>query len=142
GGMGGGGERELRASVEGRDALVAVLSSSDFDPEMFTASDQAALGSEWGWMGGNATKAMESGMDGMVDDDLAYVAPWGFTPSDIAAPVLIVQGDDDRIVPRSHGEWLAQHIKNAELWLRPDDGHISVLNAGDAALDWLVAALG
>ena len=25
----------------------------------------------------------------------------------------------------------------AELWLRPDDGHVSVLDAAEAALDWL-----
>jgi hypothetical protein len=28
-------------------------------------------------------------------------------------------------------------IRSAELWLRPDDGHISVLHAAEAALDWL-----
>jgi hypothetical protein len=41
------------------------------------------------------------------------------------------------MVPSSHGEWLAAHCPTAELWLRPGDGHISVLSAGVAALDWL-----
>jgi hypothetical protein len=40
-------------------------------------------------------------------------------------------------VPSSHGEWLARHIRSAELWLPPDDGHISVLNSGATAIDWL-----
>jgi pimeloyl-ACP methyl ester carboxylesterase len=38
-------------------------------------------------------------------------------------------GGQDRIVPSTHGEWLARHIRSAELWQRPDDGHISVLSS-------------
>jgi pimeloyl-ACP methyl ester carboxylesterase len=71
----------------------------------------------------------------MVDDDLAYVASWGFDPGQVRAPVLILQGGQDRIAPSSHGNWLARQIRSAEVWLRPDDGHISVLNSGPAALD-------
>ena len=42
-----------------------------------------------------------------------------------------------RVVPSSHGEWLSRRCPTSELWLRPDDGHISVLNHGAAALGWL-----
>jgi pimeloyl-ACP methyl ester carboxylesterase len=73
----------------------------------------------------------------MIDDNLAYVASWGFEPASVRPPVLILHGGDDRVVPSSHGEWLARHCRSAELWLRPDDGHISVLRSGVAALDWL-----
>jgi len=41
------------------------------------------------------------------------------------------------IVPRSHAVWLARRCHAADLWLRPDDGHISVRNSPVAALDWL-----
>jgi hypothetical protein len=41
-------------------------------------------------------------------------------------------------VPSSHGKWLARQIRSAELWLRADAGHISILNSGTAALDWLL----
>jgi pimeloyl-ACP methyl ester carboxylesterase len=74
----------------------------------------------------------------MVDDDLAYVAPWGLDPAQVRVPVLLLHGAQDRVVPSSHGEWLARRIRSAELWLRPDDGHVSVLQAGTAALDWLL----
>ena len=38
------------------------------------------------------------------------------------------------------GAWLAGRCPDAELWLRPDDGHVSVLGScGVAALDWLAA---
>jgi pimeloyl-ACP methyl ester carboxylesterase len=72
-----------------------------------------------------------------VDDDLVYVAPWGFDPGQVSAPVLYLHGGQDRMVPSSHGEWLARHTRSSELWLRPDDGHISVLSSAPAALGWL-----
>ena len=37
----------------------------------------------------------------------------------------------------SHGRWLAERTPSAELWLRPEDGHISVLHSAAAALGWL-----
>jgi hypothetical protein len=40
-------------------------------------------------------------------------------------------------VPSSHSEWLARRCPSAELWLSPEDGHISVLNSGAAAMEWL-----
>jgi hypothetical protein len=43
------------------------------------------------------------------------------------------------MVPSAHGAWLAARCPDAELWLRPDDGHVSVLGScAVAALDWLV----
>ncbi len=73
----------------------------------------------------------------MVDDDLAYVAPWGFDPAGVNAPVLLLHGGQDRVAPSAHARWLSGTIPAAELWLRPDDGHISVLSSAEAALGWL-----
>jgi pimeloyl-ACP methyl ester carboxylesterase len=137
-GMGPAGAAELRAAAGGRAALMDYLTSSEFDPELFTPADHAALKGAWHWLGVISGRALEGGLGGMVDDDLAYVAPWGFDPAQVSAPVLIVQGGQDRIAPSSHGRWLASHIRSAELWLRPDDGHISVLSSGQAAMDWLL----
>jgi pimeloyl-ACP methyl ester carboxylesterase len=137
-GMGTAGAAELRAAAGGRAALLDYLTSSEFDPELFTPADHAALKGTWHWLGIISERALESGLGGMVDDDLAYVAPWGFDPGQVSAPVLIVQGGQDRIAPSSHGKWLARRIHSAELWLRPDDGHISVLSSSEAALDWLL----
>ena len=38
---------------------------------------------------------MASGLDPLVDDDVAYVTPWGVELSHIAAPVLLVHGAED-----------------------------------------------
>jgi pimeloyl-ACP methyl ester carboxylesterase len=137
-GMAPAGAAELRAAAGGRAALMDYLTSSEFDPELFTPADHAALKGAWHWLGVISGHALEGGLSGMVDDDLAYVAPWGFEPERVGPPVLIVQGGQDRIAPSSHGKWLARRIRSAELWLRPDEGHISVLSAGEAAMDWLV----
>jgi len=137
-GMGPAGAAELRAAAGGRAALESYLASNDFDPELFTPADHAALAGAWGWLGAVAGRAMKGGLGGMVDDDLAYVDSSGFDPGQISAPVLILQGGQDRIAPSSHGRWLARQIPSVELWLRPDDGHISVLNSGAAAMEWLL----
>jgi pimeloyl-ACP methyl ester carboxylesterase len=76
-------------------------------------------------------------MEGFIEDVLAGVGPWGFDPAEVAAPALFVHGGRDRVVPCSHGEWLARRCPSAELWLRPGDGHISILNRGATALTWL-----
>lgn len=138
GGMADAGAAELRAAAAGRAPLVDYLASTEFDPEIFTPADRAALAGAWSWLGKLAGRATAAGLGGMVDDDLAYVAPWGFDPRQVSPPVLILQGGQDRIAPSSHGTWLAGQIHSAEFWLRPDDGHISVLNSGAAALDWLL----
>ena len=79
----------------------------------------------------------------MIDDELAYVTPWGFAPEQVRPPALFLCGGQDRMVPSAHSTWLARHCPAAHLWLRPDDGHISVLRScGVAALDWLVGQAG
>jgi pimeloyl-ACP methyl ester carboxylesterase len=137
-GMAASSEAELRAATGGRAALEDYLASTEFDPGQFTPSDHAALSGAWSWLGTVAGLALEGGLGGMVDDDLAYVAPWGFDATKAGAPVLFLHGCQDRVVPSSHSGWLALRCPSADIWLRPDDGHISVLNSGEAALDWLL----
>ena len=90
-------------------------------------------------MGADAVRAGDAGPDGLIDDDVAFVSPWGFELSRINAPVLLVQGGQDRVVPPAHAKWLQRHCPRAESWSRPDDGHVSVLEACPAAMDWLYA---
>ena len=136
-GFGPGGAAELRAAAAGRAALERHLAGSDDGPD-FTPEDEAALAGGWSWFLDVVDEhALAGGMGGFVDDDLAGVGAWGFDPADVVAPALFVHGGRDRVVPASHGEWLARRVPSAELWLHPEDGHISVLNHAAAALAWL-----
>ncbi|MEJ7816166.1 MAG: alpha/beta hydrolase, partial [Rubrobacter sp.] len=135
-GFGPGGAAELRAAAAGRDALEKHLAESEDEPD-FTPEDEAALAGEWSWFIDVVRTALAGGTGGFIDDDLAGVGAWGFDPADIVAPALFLHGGRDRVVPAAHGEWLARRCPSAELWLRPDDGHISILNQGAAAMGWL-----
>jgi pimeloyl-ACP methyl ester carboxylesterase len=137
-GMSDSGVASLRAAAGGRVAKERYeASGAEYDPEMFTPEDHAALSGEWSWVLEVVNPAVEAGPGGLIDDDLAYVSPWGFEPARVVAPVLLLHGGRDRVVPSSHGEWLARRCPSAELWLSPDDGHISVLHSGAAAMEWL-----
>jgi pimeloyl-ACP methyl ester carboxylesterase len=136
-GMSDGTRRELQAAVRGRDELEEVLAANEFDPQSFTPADYAALEGTWSWFNGIVETATANGLDGMITDDLSATAPWGFDLAEITAPTMIMHGTDDRMVPSSHGEWLAAHCPAAELGLRPGVGHISVLDSAPGALAWL-----
>jgi pimeloyl-ACP methyl ester carboxylesterase len=131
------GVAEQHAALAGRAALEAYLPTAESDPETFTAGDEAALGGAWSWLIGVVDRAMEQGNEGMVEDLLAGVRPWGFTLEDIAVPVLILHGVEDRMVPSAHGEWLAARCPSSELRLVRGAGHITVLDSAAAALEWL-----
>jgi pimeloyl-ACP methyl ester carboxylesterase len=136
-GMIDSGVTALRAAEAGRPAKVDYeTSGSEYDPE-FTTPDLAALSGTWSWLLGVTGPDAGAGLDGLVDDDIALVAPWGFDPGQIGVPTLLLHGARDRIVPSSHSIWLAERCHAAELRLTANDGHISILESSDSALKWL-----
>ncbi len=132
-----GGPRAARA---GRDERERYAQTDEFDEDSFTRADWAALEGTWASLGRDAAQAGAAGPEGLVDDDLALVTPWGFDVATITVPVLLVQGGEDRVIPPSHAEALMRAMPTSELWLRPRDGHVSVLDACAVAMDWLVDA--
>ena len=138
-GMAPSGEASLRAAAQGRAEKERYEAAAPDADDAFIPADHDALSGEWAWFGKVVGPALKAGSDALIDDDLAYVAPWGFDVAQIAAPTLFVHGERDRMVPRSHSVWNARHCRSSELWLRPDDGHISVLSSGAAAVEWLAA---
>lgn len=141
-GMADSGTASLRAAAAGREAKQRYEAAAEPGDMGFATADHEALAAEWGWFGKVVGPAMAAGPAPLIDDDLAYVAPWGFDPAEVRAPTLLLHGGADRVVPSAHGTWLARHIPDAELWLKPDDGHISILRSAPAALEWLATRVG
>ena len=135
-GMGPTSAKTLRAAALGRAARERV----DGGEPDFTPADWAALDGTWSWFGEVVGPALAGDPAAPVDDDLAYVRPWGADPATITAKTLIMHGADDLLIPAAHGEWLAGAIPGAELLLVPGEGHISVLNHGARAVAWLRTA--
>lgn len=87
-------------------------------------------------------RGLKGGVDGWVDDDLELLRPWGFALEEVRVPILIYQGSEDKMVPFSHGEWLANHLPQDKVrpHLLQGEGHISIfLGRMDEMLDGLLA---
>jgi pimeloyl-ACP methyl ester carboxylesterase len=57
-------------------------------------------------------------LEGCVQDNLSWCGTWDVALDAVTAPVLLVYGHDDLMVPALHGEWLAARLPNAQLQLR------------------------
>jgi pimeloyl-ACP methyl ester carboxylesterase len=132
----------LRAAVAGRAVKERYEAAPPPSDVPFTPADWEALAGDWAWFDSVVAPALAAGPAALIDDDLAYVGPWGFDPAAITAPVLIVHGAADEMVPAAHGEWLARRCPTAELRIVPGAGHVSVLRTAPATLQWLSAAEG
>jgi pimeloyl-ACP methyl ester carboxylesterase len=140
------GEETLREflekeAVQLRDAnatqLIAALDSllPDVDREVLTGElgEDTIAGLQYG---------LSAGVDGWLDDDLAFTRDWGFDLSAIEVPVSIWQGDADLMVPFAHGQWLARQVPNARTHLEAGQGHLSItVGAVERMLDELAGFL-
>lgn len=79
---------------------------------------------------------LEPGVDGWVDDDIAFTKPWGFDVESIRIPVYLSYGRSDNLVPAAHGDWLAAHIPGAEAHVS-DAGHMGDDAEIERQLAWL-----
>jgi pimeloyl-ACP methyl ester carboxylesterase len=102
-------------------ALVQVLAS------LLGPADRAVLtGAFAEYLHECDARGLASGVDGWIDDDFAFVEPWGFELGEISRPVLLLHGEDDRFVPVSHGHWLAARIPDVDARIDPADGHLTL----------------
>jgi pimeloyl-ACP methyl ester carboxylesterase len=137
--------RELTAAIEGFEAIEAYLEPLVHEFRAITAAtmidelggllsdvDRAALTREFAEdMADAFHRAIEQGIGGWRDDDLAFVGHWGFDLASITVPVAVWQGRQDRMVPYAHGEWLARAIPSAEPHLFENEGHLSLISQAD-----------
>jgi len=136
-GMVPSGVAALGTAAAGRAARAALQASGfDYDAQ-FTAADLALFEGVWGWLGTVAGPALDAGPYGQIDDDVSYTLPWGCDPAVIGAPVLLLHGTADRIVPPRHGSWLASRCPTAELRLCEGDSHFTIAAHAESGLEWL-----
>jgi pimeloyl-ACP methyl ester carboxylesterase len=124
------GEEAHRASMERQRAELLSL-----EPERLVEAWQTLLGQAdrevaTGEFAANLLDHMRAGLepsgDGWLDDDLAFVRPWGFDLASIGVPVQLWHGEQDRFVPFAHGVWLAERIPTVDAHLSADDGHLTL----------------
>ncbi len=155
-GMGEQNVVEFGLTLDGEQALRPYLEADaeelkDADAEGVIAGmqsllpdvDRAVLTDEFGAdLAANLREGVRTGVDGWLDDDLAFAAPWGFELAEIAVPTFVWQGSADLMVPFAHGEWLAANIPGVTAHLERGEGHLSVgVGALDRMLDELVTTL-
>ena len=97
---------------------------------LFSDVDCAALAEESAReiLATSCRQAFAVGTWGFYDDDRAFFAPWGFDPADLAVPVSVWYGDQDLMVPATHGDWLGAHIPGVRVHHLANEGHVSLIS--------------
>jgi pimeloyl-ACP methyl ester carboxylesterase len=141
-GMGDANVAEFRAALEGREACeqVVEVAASELlraEPEtieqgfrsLLCPADAAVLTADFARF---VVRSVHEGIgerrEGWIDDDMAFTTSWGFELGEIRVPVLLMHGEQDRMVPVSHGKWLARMIPNVDARFLPDEGHLTLSN--------------
>lgn len=120
----------LERLAEGRDDFLG-------DGYEVSEADKAQLRKHMSRVADQFNNALAPGVDGWVDDMLAFVKPWGFEVELIHVPTLVKLGRSDNLVPPAHGEWLAAHIPGAILVAHDTAGHAGDDADIDRDLAWL-----
>ena len=119
----------LRAVLESeRATMIERLSSrrSDFmgDEYEVPEADRLEMAKYQRAAAAHILTAVAPGIDGWVDDDLAFAKPWGFDLASCRVPVALAYGRLDQLVPAQHGDWLAAHVPGAVTWVDDGTGHM------------------
>jgi pimeloyl-ACP methyl ester carboxylesterase len=132
--------QEFGWALEGEEILARelqpqaaeLLAKLDEDPAALLGgfelgdADRAALQDpelQRGW-NESLRESLREGVWGWVDDDLAFVKPWGFEVDELRVPVEIRYGVADVLVPPGHGAWLAAHVPGATATVEEGAGHL------------------
>jgi len=147
--------RELEWAFEGEEVLVPELEREAAETLERVAADPAKLlGEDWGLSEADlvelarperrdvirqdVSEAFRTGVWGWADDDLCFVASWGFDVTEIRVPARVVYGLTDVLVPAQHGHWLARHVPNAEVVVDEELGHLQHPDLVKERFEWLV----
>jgi pimeloyl-ACP methyl ester carboxylesterase len=136
------GEQALGPWLEEQAAALAAVTGADVAASLgglVSPVDTASVTGEFAeYLAAGFRRSVSTGIAGWRDDDLAFVRNWGFDPAAIDVPVAVWQGEQDLMVPPSHGRWLAARLPTARDHVYADDGHLSL---AVGAIDRIVADL-
>ena len=140
-GMGPENIEEFGATAQGEAALTAYLTPAadelrrvtgeqvaDSLGGLVSAADREVVSAEFAdYLAAMFRAALSTGIAGWRDDDLAFLAGWGFPVEQAGqVPVAVWQGTEDRMVPHPHGAWLAAHIPGVRAHLLAGEGHLTL----------------
>ena len=102
------------------------LAASDFDfpePDNQLYADEEIVP----FLAAARAEAFRQGVMGYAQDIVIQGWPWPFDPSAIAAPVHVVHGELDTLLPIAHSRHTAEVIPGATLRVLPGHGHFTPL---------------
>lgn len=110
-------------------------------PTLFSPADAAVLTDELGdYLRRRNRTGLAPGIEGVWEDSVAMLKPWGFAVDTIQTPVMVWHGRQDRMVPFQHAEWLTRRLPSAEAHLSDDDAHLTLMaHRVPAVHAWLLA---
>lgn len=119
----------LRSHLESMQPTYAAISSDQIISSMETllpAIDRQHLTGDYGdFVAAALRRGTVGGVEGWLDDTLAFTRPWGFDLQDLDR-VSIWHGSEDLMVPFSHGQALAEACGSARPYLLHGEGHLSL----------------
>ena len=142
-----GGEESLRDFLDMLAPIMRVMTPEGIElalSSLLPTEDRRVLTTEFAEdIATSFHEALHTGVDGWLDDDLAFFMPWGFELDEISIPTAIWQGSADLTVPFAHGQWLANKLPTATAHLLQGEGHFSIgVGALEQMLDELLAISG
>ena len=128
------GEEQLRACLKGELPAIRLVCSLPLclsvhlvkSDESLSQGDRAAITRRTyyrSFIRGLRHAVRTHGVEGWLRDDLVIVTDWGFKLRDLKVPVCINHGDQDKLVPVQHGQFLASSIPGAQLKMHNGCGH-------------------
>jgi pimeloyl-ACP methyl ester carboxylesterase len=129
-------ERERKTTLERLDQ-----GRSDFfgDTYEMAESDRLLMAKHLALAADQLTNGLAHGVDGWVDDGIAFTKPWGFDLSSVRAPLSLTYGRQDTLVPAAHGDWLAAHLQVSRLVINDESGHMGDDSHMEADYAWIAA---
>lgn len=118
-----GGEELLKGMMSARDdeqAYMAMMAAMFGDPDADLFADPGLRHCLFA----SQHEALRQGPMGMGWDNVAFVGPWDADLADVRCRVHLWYGERDPLAQPASGQWLNDHLADAELVVYSGEGHL------------------